>query len=70
MNTKLIYIILIIIIIQLVIILANFEDIIINSEKYTYSAELNWTFNVDSHPNGEGNKIIYDTLNNFRLDIY
>lgn len=48
----------------------NFDDLIINSEKRIYSAEHNWTFNVDSHPNGEGNKLIYETLNNFRLDIY
>ena len=48
----------------------NFDDLIINSEKRTYSAEHNWTFNVDAHPNGEGNKLIYETLNNFRLDIY
>ena len=48
----------------------NYDDLIINSEKYTYSDEHDWTFNVDAHPNGEGNKLIYETLNNFRLDIY
>ena len=48
----------------------NYDDLIINSEKFTYSAEHNWIFYVDAHPNSEGNKLIYETLNNFRLDIY
>tara|TARA_Y100000004_G_scaffold148653_1_gene170238 strand:- start:9 stop:845 length:837 start_codon:yes stop_codon:yes gene_type:complete len=48
----------------------NYEDLIINSEQYVFSAEHNWIHYVDSHPNGEGNKLIYETLNNFRLDIY
>ena len=48
----------------------NYEDLIINSEQYVFSAEHNWIHYVDAHPNGEGNKLIYETLNNFRLDIY
>ena len=48
----------------------NYDDLIINSNSYTYSTKHNWVVKIDSHPNGEGNKLIYDTLNNFRLDKY
>ena len=48
----------------------NYEDLIVNKERYRYSDDCDWTFNIDAHPNGEGNKLIYETLNNFRLDIY
>lgn len=46
----------------------NYEDLIVNKERYRYSDDCDWTFNIDAHPNGEGSKLIYDTLNRFRLD--
>tara|TARA_Y100000996_G_C22527671_1_gene645138 strand:+ start:393 stop:1229 length:837 start_codon:yes stop_codon:yes gene_type:complete len=48
----------------------NYEDLLVNKERYIYSNECNRVYNIDSHPNGEGNKLIYETLKNFRLDKY
>ena len=55
----------------------NFNDLTINNENYVLNSEKNtnkeladqgWI--IDNHPNGEGNKVIFDKLFRFILDKY
>lgn len=48
----------------------NWRKYALNPERHENKelAQKGWI--IDCHPNGEGNKLIYETLNNFRLDIY
>lgn len=46
----------------------NWKDYVLNSEEHDTNAQDGWI--IDGHPNGEGNKIIFDNLLDFTLDKY